>query len=255
MRPRERFAVDRREYSGKVNMGERTIERDVPVIDEQSEALRRAVDRAERAEAELAKLKTHGGGGGGAAKASAETSSSHASGESSHKGASSTAKADPTGAHLVEPGSMDREKQPAAQSPEGHPVGEPEVHGLEALREDSMMAHLLDALDRGEDIGHYGRLTFAMIARHFLNDDEVMEQLTKDKDFSEEEARQMLVQVEGRDYSPPRRDRIMEWQAEQQFPIIPNMDDPDCGNVYKSLRFPKETYSHIGHYQGQKAQS
>ena len=232
-------------------MAERTIERDEPVIDEQSEALRRAVDRADRAEAELAKLKAHAT----QPAATSDTAASHAGGDAPSKGASSTARPDPTGAHFVEPGSMDQEKQPAAQSPEGHPVGEPAVHGIEALREDSMMAHLLDALDRGEDIGHYGRLTFAMIARHFLDDDEVMAELTKDKDFPEEEARQMLVQVEGRDYSPPRRNRIAEWQAEQQFPIIPNMDDPDCGNVYKSLRFPKETYSHIGHYQEQKSQS
>ena len=150
---------------------------------------------------------------------------------------------------------MDRTKQPAAQSPEGHPVGEPETRGVAALREDSMMAHLLDSLDRGEDIGHYGRLVFAMIARHFLSDDEVIAELTKDKDFSEDEARQMLVQVEGRDYSPPRRERILEWQAEQEFPIIPDQHDPDCGNVYKKLRFPKETYSHIGHYQEEKAES
>ena len=75
------------------------------------------------------------------------------------------------------------------------------------------------------------------------------------RNFDEEQARQMLVQVEGRDYSPPRRQRILEWQAEQSFPIIPNADDPDSGNVYKTLRFPKELYSHIGHYQEEKAES
>ena len=222
-------------------MAERTIERDEVVIDPHDEQLRRAVDRADRAEAELAKLK---------AKTSASASS-----EKAGAAPPRASEAHHAGQHLVEPGSMDRTKQPAAQSPEGHPVGEPETHGLEALREDSMMAHLLDALERGEDIGHYGRLVFAMIARHFLSDDEVLAELTKDNDFSEEEARQMLVQVEGRDYSPPRRDRILEWQSEQSFPIIPNADDPDCGNVYKSLRFPKETYSHIGHYQEEKAHS
>jgi hypothetical protein len=36
---------------------------------------------------------------------------------------------------------------------------------LEDLRQSTMMLHLLDALDRGEDIGHYGRLVFAMVAR------------------------------------------------------------------------------------------
>lgn len=240
-------------------MSERTVELDEPVMDEQSVALQNAVERAERAEQELAKLK----GKAPAAKAAAKEPASSAVGHTSlqdaeaivPKGTSSTARPDPSGEHLVEPGSMDRSKQPAAQSPEGHPVGEPEVHGMDALREDRMMAHLLDSLSRGEDIGHYGRLTFTMIARHFLSDDEVLAELVKDNDFSEEDARQMLVQVEGRDYSPPRRERIMEWQAEQEFSIIPDRHDPDCGNVYKSLRFPKQTYSHIGHYQEEKASS
>src|SRR3712207_8804213 len=45
------------------------------------------------------------------------------------------------------------------------------VHGgdsmaVDDLRRSPMMSHLLDALDRGEDIGHYGRLTFAMVAHH-----------------------------------------------------------------------------------------
>ena len=232
-------------------MGERTIERDEPVIDEQDETLRRAVDRAERAEAELAKLKA--GSAKAATPAKASNDAQSAPGETAPARQSGAVSGDSE--HLVPPGSLDPAKGPAAQSPEGHAVGEPETRGVEALREDTMMAHLLDALDQGEDIGHYGRLVFAMIARHFLSDDEVLAEFTKDRDFSEEDARQMLVQVEGRDYSPPRRNRIMEWQAEQHFAIIPNPSDPDCGNVYKSLRFPKETYSHIGHYQEEKASS
>ena len=240
-------------------MSERTVELDEPVMDEQSVALQNAVERAEQAEAELAKLKAKASHGKATESAKEPHIAAHAKADAAEakeaKGTSSTAHADPTGKHLVEPGSMDASKHDAAQSPEGHAVGEPETHGIEALREDSMMAHLLNSLERGDDIGHYGRLTFVMIARHFLNDDEVLAELVKDNDFSEEQARQMLVQVEGRDYSPPRRDRIMEWQAEQEFSIIPNPHDPNCGNVYKSLRFPKQTYSHIGHYQEEKASS
>ena len=62
----------------------------------------------------------------------------------------------------------------------------------------------------------------------------------------------MLRQVEGRDYNPPKRDRILEWQNEQEFPILPNVDDPDCGNLYRNLKFPDEVYKHIGHYQEAK---
>ncbi len=245
-------------------MAERTVELDEPIMDEESVALQNAVQRAERAEAELAKLKAgaahapaaSGAAGKSGAPVAATTdfdNSEDAQKIASPKASSSTAEPDRSSAHLVEPGSMDARKQPAAQSPEGHAVGEPEARGVDALREDSMMAHLLDSLEAGKDIGHYGRLTFAMIARHFLDDDEVLSHLTKDRDFPDEKARQMLVQVEGRDYSPPRRDRILQWQAEQEFPIIPDRHDPDCGNVYKNLRFPKQTYDHIGHYQEEKA--
>ena len=94
-----------------------------------------------------------------------------------------------------------------------------------------------------------------MVARHFLPHEEVLAYLTKDRDFSEEQANLMLKQVEGRDYNPPKRDRILAWQREQDFPILPNADDPDCGNLYRNLKFPNAIYEHIGHYQEQKLES
>ncbi len=125
--------------------------------------------------------------------------------------------------------------------------------GEQELRKDSMMAHLLDSLAAGKDIGHYGRLIFAMVARHFLPHEQVVAWLMRDPDFAEPEAAAMLRQVEGRDYNPPRRERILEWQAEQEFPILPNPDDPDCGNLYRNLKFPDSIYNNIEHYQEQKA--
>jgi DNA primase large subunit len=119
---------------------------------------------------------------------------------------------------------------------------------LEELRKSEMMAHLLDALDEGKDIGHYGRLTFAMIARHFMTEEELIEYLQKDSDFSETEARALVKQVEGKDYNPPKRDRILDWQQQQDFPICPNPDDPDSCNVYRDLQFPDEVYEHISSY-------
>jgi DNA primase large subunit len=119
------------------------------------------------------------------------------------------------------------------------------------LRNNEMMKHLMDALDAGTDIGHYGRLTFAMVARHFMEPDELVEQLTKDKDFSDDQARVMVQQVIDRDYSPPRAERIRDWQAEQEFPIIPN-DDPDAANLYRDLKFPDHVYEHIEHYREEK---
>ncbi len=65
----------------------------------------------------------------------------------------------------------------------------------------------------------------------------------------------MLRQVEGRGYNPPRRERILQWQAEQDFPIVPDPADPDCGNVYKSLKFTHQVYDHIENYQMEKAEA
>lgn len=124
---------------------------------------------------------------------------------------------------------------------------------IEELRKSDMMAHLLDALDEGKDIGHYGRLTFAMIARHFMDDDALIEHLQKDQDFSEAEAKALVKQVEGKDYNPPKRDRILDWQSQQDFPICPNADDPDSCNVYRDLKFPDHVYEHISSYYEHKS--
>ena len=125
-------------------MAEREIVLDKPVlIDEQSEALRKATERAETAEAQLAKMK------GGA---------SNQAGNDAGQKSSAAADAEPT-------------KSPASPSSAGD---EQKLQGgEEALRNDSMMAHLLDSLGQGKDIGHYGRLVFAMVARHFMPHDEV----------------------------------------------------------------------------------
>ena len=126
---------------------------------------------------------------------------------------------------------------------------------MEEMKKNGMMAHLIAALEEGKDIGHYGRLTFAMVARHFLDEDELLAMLTKDKDVSEQKASLLIRQVEGKDYNPPKRDRILAWQKEQEFPIIPNASDPDAGNVYKDLNFPDHVYEHIQNYVEQKAES
>jgi len=122
------------------------------------------------------------------------------------------------------------------------------------LRKNDMMAYLLAALDAGKDIGHYGRLVFAMVARHFLSEDELIRYLQQDVDFSEEKARALYQQVQGRDYNPPRRERVLEWQQKQEFPICPHPDDPDACNVYKDLQFPEEIYEHISEYHEHKTE-
>lgn len=126
---------------------------------------------------------------------------------------------------------------------------------MDELKKDDMMRHLLQALERGEDIGHYGRLVFTMVARHFLTEEDLLRLLCRSNDTDEAEIRALIQQVSERDYSPPKREKILEYQAQQSFPIIPNPDDPDAGNVYRHLKFPDEVYEHIEHYHEAKVQA
>jgi hypothetical protein len=88
---------------------------------------------------------------------------------------------------------------------------------VEALKQSPLMNRMVEALARGEDIGHYGRLTFFMIARHFVDNEELVGLLTQDRDADEGDIWAMVQQVEAKGYSPPRRDRILEWQSTQDF--------------------------------------
>jgi len=122
------------------------------------------------------------------------------------------------------------------------------------LSRSPMMAHLLDALEAGSDVGHFGRLVFAIVARHFLDEAELIDLLARQPGKDETQARALVLQVKAHDYSPPSRERILEWQARQKFPIIPNADDPDAGNLYRDLKFPDGVYEHIKEYYVEKAE-
>lgn len=116
---------------------------------------------------------------------------------------------------------------------------------LTELRKNKMMAHLLDSLEAGRDIGHYGRLVVAMVAQRFLSPEELMELLQKDPDCGEEKARALVEQVRAQNYNPPKRERILEWMDKQDFPICPDADDPRGCNVYRDVDFPREVYDKI----------
>ncbi len=123
---------------------------------------------------------------------------------------------------------------------------------LQPLRQSPMMGHLLDALEQGTDIGEYGRLTVAMVAHHFVAPEELVALLTQGAGTDEHQARALVQQVQARGYNPPKRERILEWQAQQDFPICPNPEDPDACNVYRELDFPPEVFQHIEEYREQQ---
>ncbi len=125
----------------------------------------------------------------------------------------------------------------------------------ENLRDSPMMAHLLDACEKGTDIGHYGRLTMCMIARHFMDEDELVTLLAKQPDQDEHKVKAMLIQVKERNYNPPKRERILQWQPEQDFPICPDTENPGACNVYRELRFPDDIYGQIEHFYEEKAEA
>jgi hypothetical protein len=91
-----------------------------------------------------------------------------------------------------------------------------------------------------------------MIARHFL--EEMIQLLMKQPGQDEAQARALVLQVRERNYSPPKRERILEWQAQQDFPICPTPEDPNSCNVYRELHFPDDIYDHISEFWEQKAE-
>jgi hypothetical protein len=135
------------------------------------------------------------------------------------------------------------------------PAGNQDDYRSTDLRDSPMMAHLLDALQKKTDIGHYGRLVFAMVARHFMSEDEIVSLLKNQPDVDEAKARAMFLQVQNKGYNPPKRDRILQWQKEQDFPICPNPEDPNACNVYRELRFPDDIYQNIGEFWEEKAEN
>ncbi len=123
------------------------------------------------------------------------------------------------------------------------------------LRNSKMMVHLLDALDQGVDIGHYGRLVFVMVARFFISDDKMVELLRSQPDFDEKDARALVLQIKEHDYNPPQREVILEWQENQDFKICTDPEDPQSCNVYRDLQFPDGIYDQIGNFWEEKVEA
>lgn len=116
----------------------------------------------------------------------------------------------------------------------------------EDMRASAMMDRLWTDLSKGTDVGHYGRLVFCMIARHFLDEKEIIKLLGKS--VPTEEAAAMLVEVNRTNYSPPRPAKIRQWQKNQQYKIIPEDKDQSWGNVYTELQLPQEIYENVTNF-------
>jgi hypothetical protein len=123
---------------------------------------------------------------------------------------------------------------------------------IKELRKSPMMAHLLDALDKGNDIGHYGRLTVGIVGHHYLDREELYDVLARGKGADESELKSLVQQVFTRDYNPPRREKILEWQTHQDFPICPDPDDPNACNVYRDLDLPETVIDNIEDFREQQ---
>ena len=123
------------------------------------------------------------------------------------------------------------------------------------LTDAPMMKHLFDALHAGTDIGHYGRLTFVMVARYFIDEDELLKLLERQPGVSKDDALALVTEVKQRDYSPPQRDTILRWQERQAFPICPESSDPHACDVYHYLQFPDSVYNHIEQFYVEQAEA
>src|SRR5690349_19493278 len=85
--------------------------------------------------------------------------------------------------------------------------------GRPALAASPTVARWLQALEAGQDIGHFGRLAFVSIARHFLSTEELASLLAGQPHSDQAKAQKLIERVCQRGYSPPTRPRLLEWQA------------------------------------------
>ena len=95
-------------------------------------------------------------------------------------------------------------------------------------------------------------LTFAMVAHHFVDKEQLAALLQKSGGIDEGQAKALVQQVQEREYNPPRRERILEWQAQQDFPICPDADDPNACNVYQELDLPETVFAQIQEFREQQ---
>lgn len=123
----------------------------------------------------------------------------------------------------------------------------------EDLRKSPMMAKLWDDLQNKVDIGHFGRLVFTIIARHYLSEDELIRLLANNLEV--EDAQVLLLEVNERNYNPPRPSVIRKWQLRQAYRIIPPDQEHNLawGNVYAELKLPQEIYDQVGGFYKEQA--
>ena len=123
---------------------------------------------------------------------------------------------------------------------------------LADLRQSPMMAHLLDAQAQGKDIGHYGRLTVAIVGHYFLDRDELVASSCRGVGSTRGRPRRSCSRSPSTTTTRPSREQILEWQQHQDFPLCPTPDDPDACNLYRDLRFPEAVYEDIEAYREQR---
>jgi hypothetical protein len=71
----------------------------------------------------------------------------------------------------------------------------------------------------------------------------------------EAKARSLVHQVEARDYNPPKRERVLDWDGKQEFPICPKPEDPQSCNIYRNLDLPHDVYEHIEEFHEKAAEA
>jgi hypothetical protein len=121
------------------------------------------------------------------------------------------------------------------------------------LKKSSIMAHLLRALKRRENIGYYGMLVFAATARFFLSEKKVVRLLSRQPGVGREDIRDIVLQIKERRLPPPSLERIFMWQELQDFSVCPDYTDIDACDLYRQLQFPEGVRDNVLCHWGQTA--
>lgn len=121
---------------------------------------------------------------------------------------------------------------------------------LAHLRQSPMMAYLLDALADGQDIGHYGRLTVAIVGSYFLDRDSLVRLLQQGRGADAGEVKVLALQASKHHYNPPRAPKSWNGSSTRishSAPLrtirIPATSTAICASPTRSTRTSRRTGS------------
>ena len=122
---------------------------------------------------------------------------------------------------------------------------------LDDLKRNPMMRRIIQTMESGQDVGHYGRFIFTVVASYFIGEKEITDLLKRQPEIEDsEEALGFYLQVASARYVMPTSARIRAWdksEEQKNFPLI-IQGDRNSGNLYREIPLPQQALVSVRSY-------